>query len=393
MSLLTGLDRILRDPPPWLKDRRVGLLCNQASVTSNYQPAHLALQTILGKNLRRLFAPQHGLYTTKQANMIPSEDHIDPLTGLPVISLYGPRLQPELTHLEDLDLLLVDLQDVGCRVYTYIWTLYLLLEVAEKAGVEVAILDRPNPLGGYIEGPLLSPACFSFVGLSELPMRHGLTLGEAALLFKKRRRLDLPLRVVTVEGWHLRQLFPETGLPWIMPSPNMPSFETALVYPGQVILEGTNLSEGRGTTRPFELFGAPWLSLAELYRDLQQLSLPGVCLRPVAFEPTFDKWQGQTCYGFQLHVTDPHRFRPVRTTLLILRLIKEREEKFGFRPPPYEFEEKLLPIEIIVGKPELVEFISGKQDLEALDFYLKEGLTYYQNEVASLGLYEGRLFL
>ncbi|OAQ21043.1 exo-beta-N-acetylmuramidase NamZ family protein [Thermosulfurimonas dismutans] len=392
MKVLTGLDRILKDAPNWLLGRRVGLLCHQASVTAELIPAHMALKELLGKGLVRLFSPQHGLYGTDQANMISSEDFTDPLTGVPVVSLYGPRLKPEKAHLEDLDLILVDLWDVGCRVYTYLWTLYLLLEVAEEAGVEIAILDRPNPLGGFLEGPLLSPEYFSFVGLSELPLRHGLTLGEAALLFKTRRRLSLPLRVVKVQGWRRDRLFPETGLTWVMPSPNMPTFETALVYPGQVLLEGTNLSEGRGSTRPFQLFGAPWLDQRIVLKRIERFDLPGAVLRPTAFKPVFDKWQGRICYGFEIHVQAPYRFQAVKTTLLLLRIIRETHPEFTFRLPPYEFEEKHLPIEIILGKRELVDFINGKMDLEGLDFYLNGGLIKYRNEAASLAIYEGGFF-
>ena len=392
MNIRTGLEVLLRDRPRWIRGRRVGLLSHQAAVTSDLKPTHLALREFLGANLVRLFSPQHGFYGTAQANMIPSEDTVEPLTGLPVISLYGSRLKPQPEHLAGLDLILVDLQDVGCRVYTYLWTLYLLLEAAEEAGVEVAVLDRPNPLGGLLEGPMLQPECFSFVGLSEMPLRHGLTLGEAALLFRKRLGLSLPLRVVKAEGWRRTQLFSETGLPWVPPSPNMPSFETALVYPGQVLLEGTNLSEGRGTTRPFEVFGAPWLRPERVLPALPE-ALPGAKLRFTVFQPTFDKWRGQVCLGFQLHVTDPWRFRPVRTSLSLLRAIARTHQEFLFRPPPYEFEEKRWPIEIIAGDPYILNLITQDMDWKDLDFYLKEGLTYYANEVASLSLYEGGFFL
>ncbi len=391
MNVRTGLEVLLRDRPRWLKGRRVGLLSHQAAVTSDLRPAHLVLQEFLGRDLVRLFAPQHGFYGTAQANMIPSPDTVDPLTGLPVISLYGPRLKPRPEDLSGIDLLLVDLQEVGCRVYTYLWTLYLLLEAAEEAGVEVVVLDRPNPLGGSLEGPMLRPECFSFVGLTEMPLRHGLTLGETALLFKKRRGLNLPLRVVRVEGWRRTQLFPETGLPWVPPSPNLPTFESALVYPGQVLLEGTNLSEGRGTTRPFELFGAPWLSPQKVLSALPE-ELSGVKLRPVVFKPTFDKWRGKTCFGFQLHVTDPRNFRPVRTSLFLLRAIAQTHPEFSFRPPPYEFEEKKPPIAIIAGHLKIMDLIRRDPDEQDLDFYLKEGLTYYANEIASLSLYEGGFF-
>lgn len=388
MRVRSGLDVLLAENPPWLRRyTRVGLLTHQAAVTSELVPAHLALKELLGPRLKRLLSPQHGLYGTEQANMIGTPDREDPLTGLPIHSLYGPRLTPSPEVLADLDLLLVDLQDVGCRVYTYLWTLWLLLPAAEKAGVEVVVLDRPNPLGSTLEGPLLRPEYFSLVGYSELPLRHGLTPGEAALLFHRRQRLSLPLRVIKMTGYRRRMHFPETGLPWVPPSPNMPSFHTALVYPGQVLLEGTNLSEGRGTTRPFELFGAPWLEPRRVLRFLGNTHLPGVRLRPTLFTPTFDKWRGQTCRGFQLHVLDPQLFQPVRTSLKILRAVALTHSEFSFRPPPYEFEEKKKPIEIISGHPCIPAYITGNMDEEGLDFCLKEGLTYYAKEVASLGLY------
>ncbi|QJA06127.1 DUF1343 domain-containing protein [Thermosulfurimonas marina] len=392
MRVRPGLAVLLSERPAWLRGRRAGLLLHQASVTPDLVPAQVALKEILGRDLVRLFSPQHGLYGTEQANMIPTGDEIDPLSGLPVVSLYGPRLRPEPAHFADLDLLLVDLQDVGCRVYTYLWTLYLLLESLSGSGVEVVILDRPNPLGGYVEGPLLSEDLLSFVGLFPLPMRHGLTLGEAALLFQRARGFDLELRVIRAEGLRREYTFPQTGLPWIPPSPNMPSFETALVYPGQVLLEGTNLSEGRGTTRPFELFGAPWLRPERVQAVLPE-GLPGAKLRPVVFRPVFDKWKDRLVCGFQLHVTDLASFRPVRTTLLLLRVIAQTHPEFAFRLPPYEFEEKRLPIDIIAGHSDIRSFIVGKTDWEELDFFLKEGLTKYVDQVASLGLYKGRLFL
>ncbi len=389
MKIVVGLDSLIEEKPKWLRRKRIGLLANQASVSfRRFLPAHLVLKELLGSSLVRLFSPQHGLYSTKQANMVPSEDEIDPLTGIPVISLYGPRLSPEPSHLQDLDLLLVDLQDVGCRVYTYMWTLLLVLKQAATCGLEVAVLDRPNPLGDLVEGPILSPHYRSFVGLLEIPMCHGLTLGELALLFKMRLDLEVDLKVVKVKGWKRRDRYPATGLPWCMPSPNMPNFSTALVYPGQVLLEGTNLSEGRGTTRPFEVFGAPWLRIERLLKPLEKLSILGVKFRPVIFEPTFDKWKGEVCQGFQLHVVDESRFRPVKTTLLLLRRVAETHEEFEFRPPPYEFEENIEPIKILLGRDELIDFILGKCEEDVLDFWMKDGLTDYGTEVERIKIYE-----
>ncbi len=372
IMLETGLERLLKDPPRDLKGRRLGLLCHQASVTRDLQPAWRLLKELFPTELRLLFAPQHGLMAEQQANMVPSADGVEEETGLPVISLYGPRLSPEPSHLSEIDVLLVDLQDVGCRVYTYIWTTLLAMEACAHQGVEVLILDRPNPLGRMVEGPMLDPALLSFVGLHPLPMRHGLTLGELALYFQWVRGLDLSLQVIPLSGWD-GGFFPETGLPWIPPSPNMPRFQTALVYPGQVILEGTNLSEGRGTTWPFEVFGAPWLRVKEIRNNLPEF--PGVILREVSFEPWFDKWAGRRCLGFALHVTEPELFRPVYTTLSVLVLVARFHEEFAFRSPPYEFEWRHFPFDIIVGREIFRQRLSEKEVWEAeLDAGLEEFL-------------------
>lgn len=386
MKVKVGLERLLEKNPSWLRGRRFGLLCHQASVTSRGQHARLLLKERYPDGLRLLFTPQHGLFGEKQANMVASADAEDPATGLPIVSLYGPRLCPAPEHLSEIDLLLLDLQDVGCRVYTYIWTLLLTMEACAKAGVEIVVLDRPNPLGRTVEGPLLEKGLFSFVGLFPLPMRHGLTIGELALYFREKRGLDLPIRVLKVRGWQ-GELFPETGLPWIMPSPNMPTFETALVYPGQVLLEGTNLSEGRGTTRPFEFFGAPYLSPERLRMALKEI--PGVWWREVAFVPTFDKWQGRLCRGFQLHVTSPDKYRPVLTTLLLLRAIRTNHEEFSWRRPPYEFTWQHLPFDIIVGSKKMRHALEGGASPAEIDALCLAGLSDFYQDVSPFLLYRG----
>jgi uncharacterized protein YbbC (DUF1343 family) len=273
--------------------------------------------------------------------------------------------------LSEIDLLIVDLQDIGCRVYTFIWTLYLVMESCAKAGIGVAILDRPNPLGGQIlEGNLLDPVCRSFVGLAPLPMRHGMTIGEIARFFKEEQDLDLELHIVEMQGWDRGMDFAATGLPWVWPSPNMPTLDTARVYPGQVVWEGTNCSEGRGTTRPFEVFGAPFFDTNAIEREAETWGLKGFVLREQCFEPTFHKWAGMRCRGLQIHVTDSHAYRPYITSLAMLAAVKKRHPKdFAWRKPPYEYEFERLPIDLIIGDKrvrEAVEVRADPMDIESI---------------------------
>jgi uncharacterized protein YbbC (DUF1343 family) len=358
-----GLERLLADPPPWLAGQRLGLLCNPASVGPGFRHARQLVDQRFPGRLRVLFSPQHGFHAEKQDNMIESGDLVDPLLGLPVFSLYGATRVPTREMFADLDVLVVDLQDVGTRVYTFVTTLSYCMETARDCGKRVLVLDRPNPVGGdCVEGGLLRPEWASFVGRYPLPMRHGLTVAELARLFNGRFGIGCELEVVPMSGWTRRMRFPETGLPWVAPSPNLPTPDSALVYPGQVLWEGTNVSEGRGTTQPFELFGAPYLDVAAVAGDLPPDLLEGAVLRPVAFEPTAGKWQGRCCRGFQIHVTDPHRLRPYRLTLGLLRAIVRRHPgEFAWRPPPYEYEFEKLPIDLLLGDADL------RRRLEALE--------------------------
>lgn len=345
----TGLDVVLDDPPSWMKGRHFGLLCNQASVDSRLVHAKDLLRGRFPGQLMCLFSPQHGIDAEKQDNMVESPDERNARLGLPVFSLYGERRSPTPDQIGGLDLVLVDLQDVGCRVYTFIWTLYLLMEACARMGVGVVILDRPNPIGGEAtEGNLLRRGFFSFVGYAPIPMRHGMTIGELAGYFAAS--LDIELHVVPMRGWQRGMDFASTGLPWVWPSPNMPTLDTARVYPGQVILEGTNLSEGRGTTRPFEVFGAPFLDQEGIGRDFSGSGLKGAVLREQCFEPTFHKWCGQRCRGFQIHVTDPVVFEPYLFTLSLLSFVARRHpDEFAWRQPPYEYEFERLPADLIIG--------------------------------------------
>lgn len=354
-----GIEELCRNPPPHFANRRLGLLCNQASTNAALRHSRDLIEETFPAALRCLFSPQHGFFSEKQDNMVES-GHCQE-NSLPVYSLYSETRKPHPSMLADIDTLLVDLVDVGTRVYTFAWTVVLCLEAAKESDIRVIILDRPNPIGGHlIEGNLMSKECVSFVGQAAIPMRHGLTLGELALFCNQELGIGANLAVIRAEGWRRRMLFPQTGLPWIFPSPNMPSFRTAQVYPGQVIWEGTNISEGRGTTLPFELFGAPFVQPDAVLFALRDVDLPGCLLRPIGFEPTSGKWAGQMCRGFQIHVVDSRAFRPYRTSLALYQSLRNLyPDDFAYKDPPYEYEYKRLPMDLILGSRQL------REDLEA----------------------------
>jgi uncharacterized protein YbbC (DUF1343 family) len=362
----TGLDVVARDGLRLPGRGRVGLLCNNAVYDSLLRGAPEVVQNLAGVTLARIFSPQHGFAGEKQDNMVESGDGIHPGTGAPLVSLYGRVREPEPSMLDGLDALLIDVPDVGTRVYTFLATALLCLGAAARVGLPVVILDRPNPLGGdVVEGPVLRPEFASLVGLIPVPQRHGLTAGEYCRFGARARGLDLDLSVVPCEGWRREMLFPATGLPWVMPSPNLPTFEGTLVYPGMVMLEGTNLSEGRGTTRPFELWGAPWLDPARI--PAGQRRGPGYFLREVAFEPTFHKYAGEIVRGFQLHVTDTAAFRPVATATVFLAAARRHHpDAFAWKDPPYEYEFDRLPIDLIAGTDALRLAVDGGSDAETI---------------------------
>jgi len=361
----TGLEVALREPPQRLSDARAfGLLSNQASVTRGFGHATDALYERFPETLRALFGPQHGLWSTEQDNMI--ETAHGSYRGLPVHSLYSETRRPTDEMLDGLDLLVVDLQDVGTRVYTYAWTLTNCMRACAERGVAVMVLDRPNPLGGVVaEGARLDPAYESFVGGAQVPMRHGLTLGELARHCDQALGIGCAPHTAKMRGWRRDMLWADTGLAWVPPSPNLPRHEGALVYPGQVLLEGTNLSEGRGTTTPFEQFGAPWLDPRALQDALGDVD--GAALRPVAFEPTFQKFAGQPCRGLYAHVTEPGLLRSYALTLRLLRAIRRHHgDALRWNDPPYEYEEKLLPIDILAGGDAARRWVDGDGDEAAL---------------------------
>lgn len=368
----TGLQCLLDTPPSWIRGRRLGLLCNQASILFDglkFLHSATLLKQAFSDNLRCLFTPQHGLFAEKQDNMVESADGV--WNGLPVFSLYSEHRRPTARQLEHIDMLVVDMQDVGTRVYTFIWTLFLAMEACERHGKTMVVLDRPNPIGGdAVEGNALQWEFRSFVGMDNIPMRHGMTIAELARLFQSRHFPNLELFIVPMQGWKREMTFEDTGLAWVMPSPNMPSLETAFVYPGQVLLEGTNISEGRGTTRPFEIFGAPYLNCAGLLKQVNTWGLPGFCLREQHFEPTFHKWAGQPCHGFQIHVTDRRSFTPYLTSLSMVSLIIQlHKTDFQWKSPPYEYEFQKLPADLILGNQTVrlaLEAGAGPAELKTL---------------------------
>ncbi len=351
MKLRTGLDKLVADDFSAVGKRRVGLLVHPAAVDSQLRHAWDLFRAADHVSVGALFGPQHGLMGQTQDNMIEWEGSRHGKTGIPVNSLYGRHRKPTPETLADIDLLVIDLQDVGARYYTFIWTMLLCLEACAEADVAVMVLDRPNPLGGMVtEGNVLHPDFRSFVGLAPIPMRHGMTIGELARFFVHWRELDVELQVIWADGWQRGQDFAATGLPWVLPSPNMPTLETAFVYPGGCMLEGTMLSEGRGTTRPFEIFGAPYVDGDALAQRLGSLELPGVFFRPLEFEPTFHKFAGQVCGGVQVHVTDRIVFESVLTYTAAISFIREMwPDDFAWKEPPYEYETVKLPIDILAG--------------------------------------------
>jgi len=361
-SLVTlGIDRLLEQDAGLIAGQRIGLVSNPASVDALFRHTADRLREWDNATLVALFGPQHGFRSNLQDNMIETPHGHDCRRGVPVYSLYSETREPTAEMLRDVDVLVVDLQDVGPRVYTFIYTMANCMRAAARHGVRVVVCDRPNPIGGIdVEGSLLNPNWSSFVGQYPIPLRHGLTIGELARLFNDEFGIGCALDVVALDGWRREMYLDETGLPWIIPSPNLPTLDSAIVYPGAVLFEGTMLSEGRGTTRPFELIGAPWIDGERLADAMNQHGLPGVHFRAVFFEPTFQKHARETCGGCQIHVTDRRAFKPVRTSVeLLAEFHREAPNRFAWRQPPYEYETTKEPIDILYGSDSLRRTVDG----------------------------------
>jgi uncharacterized protein YbbC (DUF1343 family) len=368
MPVRLGLERLLDGPDRKLiAGQRIGLVCNPASVDSRLAHASDRLSAG-GATLTALFGPQHGFRSDLQENMIESPHGQDARRRVPVHSLYSETREPTAEMLADVDVLVIDLQDVGTRIYTYIYTLANCLRAARRHGIRVVVCDRPNPINGVdIEGALLDPAYASFVGQFPIPMRHGLTIGEAARLFNDHFGLNAAVDVVPMDGWARSMYFDETGLPWVLPSPNIPTLDTAIVYPGGVLFEGTRLSEGRGTTRPFEIIGAPWIDGERFAEAMNRRGLPGVHFRAVFFEPTFHKHAQQLAGGCQVHVTDRAAYRSLRVAVeMIEEFHAEASGQTLWRDPPYEYETVKPPIDILYGSDRLRRGIDAGESAAAI---------------------------
>ena len=337
-----------------LRGKRVGVVCNPASIDHSFRHIIDRLAIADGVTLSAIFGPQHGFRSDVQDNMIETPHRDDPRRRVPIYSLYSDTREPTAEMLRDLDVLVIDLQDIGARIYTYIYTMANCLRAAARHRVPVIVCDRPNPIGSDVEGASLRPGYESFVGQFPIPMRHGCTIGELARLFNEHFAIGAPLEVITMEGWQRDAYADATGLPWVMPSPNMPTLDSAVVYPGTVLFEGVLVSEGRGTTRPFELVGAPWIDAERFADAMNALALPGAHFRPAVFEPTFQKYAKQPCGGCQIHVTDRQAFKPVLTGAALIREFRRANpDAFAWRQPPYEYEAEKLPIDILAGSDEL----------------------------------------
>ncbi len=386
----SGIDRFEKLLPKRFNGARAGLLIHPASV--NRKLIHTKDILLQSKKIKvnAFFGPQHGIFGNTQDNMIEWEGFTDKKTGLPVFSLYGRTRKPTHHMLQGLDVLIIDLQDIGARYYTFIWTMSLCMEECEKLGMPVIVLDRVNPIGGHIiEGPVLQKKFKSFVGLHPICIRHGMTIGELALYFKEQFYPKLDLTVIPIKGWNRKMWFNETELPWVMPSPNIPTLDTAIVYPGMCLFEGTILSEGRGTTRPFEIFGAPFIEPEILVQRLKDFKLKGVVFRPLYFTPTFNKFAGKLCGGAQIYVLDREKFKPVLTAIAILLAIKELYPDVNlWRNPPYEYEFEKLPFDILAGSERLRKDIENGTSLKDIEGCWKEELREFEKTRKQYLLYD-----
>uniref|UniRef100_A0A7C4XKH3 DUF1343 domain-containing protein n=1 Tax=candidate division WOR-3 bacterium TaxID=2052148 RepID=A0A7C4XKH3_UNCW3 len=360
-----GIDALLKNGFEGLHHRPLGLLTNLSATDSNLKPTFFHFKENRSINLKVAFAPEHGLYPALQDQVYIKDNK---QKGIPIISIYGKRLFPPLKILKEIEIVVIDLVDIGTRYYTFLWSAILLIEKMALLNKKIVILDRPNPLNGLtVQGPILRKSFSSFVGLYPLPVRHGMTIGEVCNMLNKEYQIKADIEIVKMEGWKRKYHFPDCGLYWTLPSPNMPSFETACVYPGMCLLEGTNISEGRGTTKPFEVFGAPWIDEEELVKELNSRKISGVEFRPLKFIPTFHKYFKKVCGGAQVYVRDLKKFDPVSLGLEIIRTIKQLyPQKFAWRRPPYEFEKKKLPFDILIGNSWVRKAIENGEAVDSI---------------------------
>jgi len=366
--VITGLETIIKKFPALLKNKRVGILCHAPSITRDFTHITEVFFQRGDCRLSAVFGPQHGIHGQTQDNMIEWSSQNHGRFNIPLYSLYGEHRKPTLEMLNKIDVLLIDLQDIGARLYTYIWTVKLCIEACTELSIPIMLLDRPNPIGRLpLDGPVLKKEYFTFVGGASIPLCHRMTIGEMALWIKEKYYPRCDLYIVWMKNWRRKYLYNETGLPWVLPSPNMPTEHTALVYPGTVLIEALNLSEGRGTTIPFELFGAPFIDSDKLKKNLDSRKIKGCAFRVHDFIPTFHKFKGENCNGIQLHITDVKVFRPVETALEIFEAIIQTspDGSLTFNDPPYEYEDKLMPFDILAGDSGMRETLIYRRDIKS----------------------------
>ncbi len=366
----TGLEKFLDKKHKAFRGLRLGIVCNQASVDPKLRHiSELITQKKLGLDVTCFFGPQHGIRGEKQDNMGESQDFMDPQSGLPVFSLYADTREPTDRMLGKLDAFVIDLQDVGTRIYTFIYTMANCMRAAKRAGKKVIVLDRPNPIDGEtLEGNCLEPEYSSFVGQYPIITRHGMTIGELALMMNDAFSIGCDLEVIKLEGWKRSVHGDQWKRDWVPPSPNLPTHLSALVFPGTVHFEGTNISEGRGTTKPFEWVGAPFLIPDKLAAELNGRKLPGIYFRPIFFQPTYHKWKDEVCGGVQLHVTDRKKFNAFRAGIHLLEAIaSQSSHSFAWKKPPYEYEHTRMPIDLIAGTAVLRDLVERGQPVKALE--------------------------
>ncbi|MEO0205532.1 MAG: DUF1343 domain-containing protein [candidate division WOR-3 bacterium] len=382
-----GIDRLIANRFEQLRNMNVALLTHNPATDRRLQPTVQHFMKCKNTSLRLILAPEHGFFSALQ-DQVHVKGHKQ--KRIPVLSLYGKSLVPRISILRKIDVLIVDLIDIGTRYYTFVWSAVLLLRQLARLKKKMVILDRPNPLNGLtVQGPVLEEKFLSFVGLYPIPVRHGLTIGEICKMINIEENIGADLEIIKMKGWKRKFYFPDCGLKWTVPSPNMPSFETALVYPGMCLLEGTNVSEGRGTTRPFEIFGAPWIKEEDLVERLNRKNTMGAEFRPLKFIPTFHKYCGKICGGAQIYVTDLKNFDPVCAGLEIISTIKELyPKKFAWRKPPYEFEKKKMPFDILIGNSWIREAIEKGESVETMKKRWQKDLVQFKKMRVEYLLYE-----
>jgi uncharacterized protein YbbC (DUF1343 family) len=388
--VITGLESILNDFPAKLKGKKIGILCHAPSITRDFEHISDIFYKRKDCKLTAIFGPQHGIHGQTQDNMIEWQSRKHPIFDIPLYSLYGENRKPTPKMLEGIDILLIDLQDVGARLYTYIWTVKLCIAACTEAGIPIWLLDRPNPVGRLpFDGPVLKKEYFTFVGGASIPLCHRMTIGEMAIWIKEKYYPGCDLNIVSMKNWKRSSLYSESGLPWVLPSPNIPTLQSAVVYPGTVLIEALNLSEGRGTTIPFELFGAPFINPVRLKRNLDSRHIEGCSFRLHDFIPTFHKFSGENCFGMQIHITDISRYKPVGTALEIFDAIIETSEPdaLRFKQPPYEYEYNLVPFDILSGDSGMRETLISRSSLSAEKERWADETEVFRKEFRQIALY------